>query len=125
MKINDVILLVIYITITIAMTWYVVSDKMGATADQIQVYSDGEIVKSIPLPAEDQSFMIENDLGKIKIEIKSNQVSVVESDCPDQICVHTKAINQGGEMIVCLPNKMYVEIKKKENNNSEADVISQ
>lgn len=124
MKKNDIVLLVIYITMTIAMTWYVVQDKINATADQIQVYSDGEVVKSIPLPAKDQTFEIKNDHGYVKVAIENGVVHVTEADCRDQVCVHTKAIDQGGEMIVCLPNKIYVEIKKKKEDN-QVDALSQ
>lgn len=124
MKKNDIVLLVFYIAMTIAMTCYVVQDKLNATADQIEVYSDGKVVKSIPLPANDQSFEIKNDHGHILVVIENGVVRVTEADCRDQVCVHTKAIDQGGEMIVCLPNKIYVEIKKKKAEN-QVDALSQ
>jgi hypothetical protein len=125
MKKNDVALLVFYIILTIAMTGYVVQDKINATEDQIQIYSNGKVVKSIQWPAKNQKFEVSSDLGYIVVQIENNQVSVVDSNCRDHICVHTKAINQGGEMIVCLPNKMYVEIKKKNTIKSELDALSQ
>lgn len=124
MKINDVILLVIYITITFAMTWYVVQDKIHAEADQVLVYSDGEIVKRLPWPVSDQTFEVANDLGHMTVAIESGRIDVIESDCPDHICVNTKTISAGGEMIVCLPNKMYVEIKKKVQDTA-IDGVSQ
>lgn len=125
MKKNDIVLLVLYIAMTIAMTWYVVQDKINATADQIQVYSDGEVVKRISWPAEDQVFEVSNTHGYITISIQEGRVSVIDADCRDQICVHTKAITRGGEMIVCLPNKMYVEIKKKVKDDNGLDALSQ
>ncbi len=125
MKKNDVVLLVFYIILTIAMTGYVIQDKINATEDQIQIYSDGKVVKSIEWPAENQKFKVSSTLGFIVVEIENNQVRVLDSNCRDRICVHTKAINQGGEMIVCLPNKMYVEIKKKNTSKSELDALSQ
>lgn len=125
MKKNDVVLLVFYIILTIAMTGYVVQDKINATEDQIQIYSDGKVVKSIEWPAKNQKFEVSSELGFIVVKIENNQVSVVDSNCRDRICVHTKAVDQGGEMIVCLPNKMYVEIKKKNTSKSELDALSQ
>ncbi len=125
MKINDVILLAIYITITFAMTWYVVQDKVTSEADKVLVYSDGEIVKTIPWPADNQQFTVENKLGHMTVKIENGQIDVTDSDCPDKICVNTKAIFRGGEMIVCLPNKIYVEIKKKKNDADAVDGISQ
>ena len=45
------------------------------------------------------------------IEIKSQRVRVVKADCKNQICVKHKAISKSGESIVCLPNKVLIEIK--------------
>ena len=125
MKKNDILLLMMYILLTVGMTVYVIQDKINATADQIQIYSDGEVIKNIPLPAKDQEFEVKNDHGFIKISIKEGVVSVTDADCRDQICVHTKPIKLGGEMIVCLPNKMYVEIKKKQRVENGVDALSQ
>lgn len=43
--------------------------------------------------------------------IKNGKADVTEADCPDQICVDQKAISKEGETIVCLPNKVVVEVK--------------
>ena len=43
--------------------------------------------------------------------IKDCKADVTEADCPDQICVDQKAISKEGETIVCLPNKVVVEVK--------------
>lgn len=125
MKKNDVLLLIFYIVLTVAMTGYVVKDKMEAKAGAIVVYSNGQEVKRISWPAENQTFEVENELGHITVDVKDGKVSVVDADCKDLVCVHTKSIDQGGEMIVCLPHKMYVEIKKTEKDDSGIDGFSQ
>ncbi len=45
------------------------------------------------------------------ITIKSGKVYMSRSDCKNQICVGTGEIDKKGESIVCLPNKVTVEIK--------------
>ena len=37
-------------------------------------------------------------------------VRMIQSSCPDQICVHHKAVSTVGENIICLPHKIVVEI---------------
>ena len=34
---------------------------------------------------------------------------MTEADCPDQLCVHQKAVDAAGGTIVCLPNKVVIE----------------
>lgn len=48
------------------------------------------------------------------ISIASGKVRVLEANCRDQICVHTKEISKEGESIICLPNKVIVELRKQE-----------
>ncbi len=45
------------------------------------------------------------------VEIKNGRVDVTNATCKNQICVKHKQISNKGESIVCLPNKVIVEIK--------------
>lgn len=53
----------------------------------------------------------ELDLGSNILEIKNKKVKMLSADCKNQICVKHKEIEKKGERIVCLPNKIIVEIK--------------
>lgn len=57
-----------------------------------------------------------------KITIKDGTVSMNFSDCSNQICVHTGAISRTSQSIVCLPNKIMVQIIGK--GEVEYDAIS-
>jgi len=65
----------------------------------------------------------------MRIEIKADKgARILDSDCPAKICVHTGWIRMPGETIVCLPNKILLEIQgtKEEydaspTNNLEAN----
>ena len=48
------------------------------------------------------------------------------ADCPDQICVHTAEISKDGGSIICLPNRIVLEIISEvpENTGEKVDVIS-
>ena len=55
-------------------------------------------------------------------EIKNGEASMIEADCPDQIYVHEKAIiSSDGESIICLPNKIVVEVES--DKESELDAV--
>ena len=47
-------------------------------------------------------------------------VSVTESDCPGQDCVHTGRITRAGQSIVCLPEQVIVTLEGK---TSAPDVV--
>ena len=47
---------------------------------------------------------------------------MIDATCPDHICVNQKEISKTGETIVCLPNKVIVEIKGADS--SELDAVT-
>jgi hypothetical protein len=51
------------------------------------------------------------DTGSNIVIIKDGVVFMNEADCKNQICVKSGKISKKGESIVCLPNKVIVEIK--------------
>ena len=53
----------------------------------------------------------EIDIKTNRIIIKDGCVLVEKASCKNQICVKHKKISNRGESIVCLPNKVTVEIK--------------
>jgi len=45
------------------------------------------------------------------IEVEHGRIRVASADCPDQVCVETGWIEDGTRPIVCLPNKLVIEIR--------------
>ncbi len=75
---------------------------------KLVIYADGEIEESYPL---NEDRVIE--IGESNVcEIKGGEVKMISADCPDQSCVRSKAISGHGETIVCLPNKIILQIKE-------------
>ena len=53
-------------------------------------------------------------------EIKDKKVSMISAECPDQLCIHQRTIQLQGETIVCLPNKVVLEITGTKQTDQEA-----
>ena len=53
--------------------------------------------------------------------IQNGQAKMEWADCPDQLCVHQKAISRTGESIICLPNQVVVSVQG--SKESELDGI--
>ena len=75
---------------------------------------DGEEYMKIDLDdATDESFTIETEYGTNDVVIFGGEVNVVDADCPTQVCVNTKAASKAGDIIVCLPHKLIIEIVER------------
>lgn len=90
----------------------------------VQVTVNGDVYGAYDL-TEDQKveITIGQEVTNILL-IKDRKADMTEADCPDKLCVHQKAISKAGETIVCLPNKVVVEIVGG-TEESEFDAIAQ
>ena len=87
--------------------------------DKVLVTVDGKDYGIYSL-YEDQDIKVVQNNHINHITIKDGKVSMSYSTCKNQICVNTKAITESKDTIVCLPNKVMVEI----TGGGSADVIS-
>lgn len=119
MKRKDIIL--IGILLSVAAIFYLLLNVGRTTGDLAVVTVDGERYQTLDLQI-DQNIIIEGN-GRInEIMVKNQSVSMKNASCPDKICVKHKRISKNRETIVCLPNKVVVEIQN--NKTNELDVIA-
>ncbi len=106
---NDRLLLIILAVLLIAgcILFYTIGGKTGAVA---VVTVAGEPYGTYSLE-KDAVIEIKID-GKVTniLKIREGKADMTDASCPDKLCVHQKAIAKTNETIVCLPNKVVVEI---------------
>lgn len=50
-------------------------------------------------------------IGNYNVLVSQNgEVRMIQSNCPDQICVHHSVVSGTGENIICLPHKIVIEV---------------
>ena len=81
------------------------SREEGAVA---VVSVDGAVVAEYPL-SRDGEYSLNG--GTNILAIKDGAAFMKDADCPDKICIHQKKKSKTGERIVCLPNRVMVEIE--------------
>lgn len=60
---------------------------------------------------------VEGYLGTSTIEISQGKARFLNSPCPDHVCVNFFGwIEKEGEMSVCLPNQIVLEVKEQAGN---------
>lgn len=69
----------------------------------------------------DKKFSVKGVLGVTEIEIKSGKVRVIDSPCGNKTCVKTGWIDKPYQSIICIPNRVVVEII---SDNKEIDAIT-
>ena len=114
----DIVLFVILLAFGIALS--AASLVSGTTGQKVQVEVDGKPYGVYSL-SENQTIEIKENGHTNKITIKDGTVQMAYSDCKNQICVNDGEISMTNQSIVCLPNKVMVEIT---GGKEEFDAIS-
>ena len=116
LKKNDIIL--VLIIVIVAMSAFLLHSVIGGKgASCVTIKVQGEIQGVYSL-AEDQE--IEINGGTNILLIKNGKADMIEADCPDKLCVNQKAVSKNNENIICLPNKVIVEVDSSENSEFDA-----
>lgn len=116
LKKKDLILVLIILCVA-GLTVLVRTYIGGAGANKVVVKVDGAIQGVYSL-SEDRE--IEINEGTNILKIKNGQADMVEADCPDQLCVNQKPISLNHESLICLPNRVVVEVESKEDSRYDA-----
>ena len=85
---------------------------------QVRITVEGELYGIYDLQ-EEQTIEI-NDSNLCRIQ--DGEVNMTEADCPDKLCMHQGPISISGETIVCLPNKVVIEIVGKDEKNGGSQI---
>jgi hypothetical protein len=94
--------------------------RPAAENGTVEVTVDGAVYCSLPL-SEDTRLDIDGyGGGTNRLVIENGSVYMEEASCPDGICVRHRRIEKNGENIICLPNRVVVTIRSREEGSVDA-----
>lgn len=88
----------------------------GQAGGKVVAYVDGETYATYDLH-ESASYVVDTKRGQNIFVVEDGKVKMKEADCPDGLCVKQGAISKTGETIVCLPNRVVIEIEGGQEND--------
>lgn len=117
-KVGKKEILLLIIVFAVAVIGYFVFQKMQSTpGGQVKVTVDGAVYGTYdlyPTGEKAQKIEIKDADGNVTntLVIQDGKADMISADCPDKLCVDQHAISSNGETIVCLPNKVVVEVEE-------------
>lgn len=117
---NDIVLIAVIIAVA-GLIWLGIRVTRAEGAYAV-VTVDGELYGSYPL-GEDAEVRIGDGEHYNILVIKDGEARISEASCPDKLCINQGAKQYDTESIICLPNRVVVEIKGGEK--SEHDTVVQ
>lgn len=113
---NDFKLIVIILTITFLLFIYYFANKQPA--NQALVYHNSELILTIDLSI-DATYEVMGDNGPVIIRVLKNQIKVEQENSPYHLCSKQGYISEANETIICLPNRIIIELPKDNTLDTE------
>jgi hypothetical protein len=105
-KIGDWMVLLLGV---LSITWIAVTLWQGGVAEKPIIRSGGKIFSEVPL-SRNQIISVPGPLGISRTAIHDRQVGITADPSPRQYCVHQGWLKEAGEIAICLPNQISVEL---------------
>ncbi|MBO5060551.1 MAG: NusG domain II-containing protein [Clostridia bacterium] len=105
MKKTEFILIFIIITISALLILF----RKTESGDTVTITLNGSVFAEASLFENREIEVYETNT----VAIENGEVYMKSASCPDKLCVHQGIISSSSEKIVCLPNKVIVEVSKK------------
>lgn len=108
--------------IVFAVSFLFIFDLSGnKTGGQVLISVDGAPYMTLDMREHDgETFLIESDGGSNTVRISDGKIRITKATCKDKICVRQGSVSKNNETIVCLPNRVVVEIKSDDFNEVDA-----
>jgi len=124
LKKGDIILLVITALLSISgyVGYSMYMDRIESLSKIAVIRYKDQTIRRINIDTVDKSMEFTvNGIYNNKILVEKGRIRVIESDCPDQVCVRTGWLTKTGELAVCVPNRLMIKI---EGENLEIDGVT-
>ena len=89
--------------------WLTATLWSGGAADKAIIRSGGKIFREVPL-SRDIEINVPGPLGTSIIAIRNHQARIASDPSPRQYCVRQGWLKNAGEVAICLPNQVSVEL---------------
>lgn len=109
LKLGDILLVLVGVIAVVLLTLKLWN---GDLAEQAVIRSGGKIFRVVSL-ANDQQISVPGPLGISIISIEKHRARISSDPSPRQYCVRQGWLQQAGEIALCLPNQVSVELTGK------------
>ena len=110
--------LIAVLFLVILVSFIVINTKHDSGNKVAVVKHNNDVILTIDLSL-DAFYTVKGDQGDVLIVVKDNKIKVEEENSPLHLCSKQGFIDESYETIVCLPNRISIEIQ---NNDLDAVV---
>lgn len=120
---------VVLIAVILAVSVGILIWQQHASHDAViaEIYVKGKCVRSIDLSEvkTPESFDVEGEIGTNTVLVEPGRICITDAECPDHVCIHMGWLSPEHPMpIVCLPNKVVIQLADDGGNPDQIDGVT-
>lgn len=123
----DIIIIISLVVLSFTPNIIFAKTLKNYTSTYANIKMDGKIYDNVPLSSfkGEKELKLESNDGSNTIKVTNNKIKILHADCKDSLCIKQGEISKVGQTLVCLPNKLIIEIKGDVSTNSldDEDII--
>lgn len=120
-KVLLILLGFLFVAALLGTIYVMVLQEEGAV---VEISRDGELLYTLPLE-EDTSLTVTDEAGNYNVVlVEDGKVSVTHASCPDGICMAHAPTDSTADPIVCLPNRLVVEVVHPDGEGDGLDGVT-
>ena len=126
-KKTAVIISAVLLLLVLASCLLLLHPQSGADGYIAEIYQEGRLLYSIPLNqfSQPRVLVVETESGgRNEIQILPGSIGVISADCPDKLCVHQGFLSDSGLPIICLPNRLVIQLRPADTSSITPDITS-
>jgi hypothetical protein len=100
--------------VAISIAWLCVALWRHGAGDTLVVRSKGNVVSELSL-LRNRTLTIDGPLGTTVVEVQNQRARIARDPSPKQYCVRQGWLQHAGEIALCLPNQVSIEIAASQN----------
>ncbi len=123
---GDKVLVVVLIIFSITFAFLIPKLTIKNETLYVSIQVNGEEVNKINFTDKKrgETLVVETEFGRNVLEFNDDEVRIIEASCLDKLCIKQGSIGKEGQLLVCLPNRLVVEIKSETPNNGIIDNLA-
>lgn len=84
----------------------------AARGERAVIEVENRVVQTVTLTpgAAPRQISVQGVMGESLVGVDGSYIFMIESACPDKVCIHMGRKSLSGEVIVCLPNRVVIRI---------------
>lgn len=126
LTIGDKVLVGVLVIFSIALAFYMANLDRNVEDKYVSIQINGQEINAIALDDSviGETFEIETEFGRNVIEFGDGELKIIDASCLDKLCIKQGSISKVGQLLVCLPNRLVVEIRSDAPANNQIDNIA-